>query len=264
MIFYFTGTGNSLQVAKNIGNHNNEDLISISSAMQSGKKSYEYTLKNSEKIGFVFPVYAWGPPKIVLDFIEKLKLNNLNNNYVFAISTCGENIGNTMKILGKRLKKRDLILHSGFSISMPNNYMVMGMDVDSPEESEKKLLKVEDILKDINHTVESRQKNVFKVEKGMAPTLLTAIINPMFNIFSINPKKFYAKDHCISCKICEKVCNTQTIKVDKKPRWGDQCTQCLACINLYPVKAIEYGKATINKGRYKNPNIRIEDLEHSL
>lgn len=64
MIFYFTGTGNSLQVAKNIGNCQGEELISISSLMCKEKEFYEFSLENTEKVGFVFPVYAWGHLKL--------------------------------------------------------------------------------------------------------------------------------------------------------------------------------------------------------
>ena len=76
MIFYFSGTGNSLQAAKNIAKHNNEKLISMAAAINSGKDSFEYNLEENEIIGFVYPIYAWAPPKMVLRFIERLKLNN--------------------------------------------------------------------------------------------------------------------------------------------------------------------------------------------
>lgn len=261
MIFYFTGTGNSLQVAKSIASYNEEKLISISSLMYKNKDTYKYTLGSNEKIGFIFPVYAWGPPRMVLDFIKKLKLNNFNNNYTFAIATCGENIGGTMKTLSNHLKKKSIDLHSGFSLVMPNNYMLMGMDVDSKEESNRKLSELDNRLLYINKVLESKQKNIFQLEKGTMPAILTTIINPLFTKFSINTKKFYARDNCISCGICEKVCNTKTIRVTDRPTWGMECTQCLACINLCPVRAIEYGKGTEKRGRYKNPNITIEELE---
>ncbi|MBU5676127.1 EFR1 family ferrodoxin [Alkaliphilus sp. MSJ-5] len=260
MIFYFTGTGNSLQVAKDISKYHGEKLFSISAAMHKGEESYEYILKDDEKIGFVFPVYAWGAPKMVLDFIAKLKLSNFKDNYVFAVATCGENIGSTMKAFEDKLKKRNIILNSGFSVVMPSNYMIMGMDVDSIEESKKKLLKADKILKEINKVIEEKQKGIFQLEKGHLPNILTSVINPLFTKFSISTEKFYAKDNCISCGICEKVCNTKTIRIDRKPTWGDKCTQCLACINICPVRAIEYGKATVKKGRYKNPNITVDEL----
>lgn len=76
----------------------------------------------------------------------------------------------------------------------------------------------------------------------------------------MNTKKFYANDKCTGCGICESVCNCNTIKVDKKPSWGKECTQCLACMHFCPVKAIQYGKGTEKKGRYKNPKVSIAEM----
>ncbi|MBZ9608015.1 MULTISPECIES: hypothetical protein [Clostridium] len=47
MIFYFSGTGNSLYIAKSIAMQNNENLISIAATMKKDNESYEYTLKDS-------------------------------------------------------------------------------------------------------------------------------------------------------------------------------------------------------------------------
>ncbi|MBB6630771.1 EFR1 family ferrodoxin [Clostridium algidicarnis] len=260
MIFYFSGTGNSFDVAKDIAKHNNEELISIASLINSGKTEFEYILKDNETIGFVYPVYAWAPPKIVLQFIEKLKINNYKDNYIFSVATCGANIGNTMKAMSFALQKRNLELHSGFSLIMPNNYIIMG-DVDSKEVEDKKLSEAKETLKYINGAIDKREKGIFKLVKGVMPGLLTSVINPLFSNGSNKTKKFYAKDNCISCGICESVCNSKTIKVNGKPTWGEDCTQCLACLHLCPVQAIQYGKGTENKGRYKNPNVTIDEMK---
>lgn len=260
MIFYFSGTGNSLQVAKNIAEYNNDKIISIASLMNNGDVKCEYTLTDNETIGFVYPIYAWAPPKIVFDFITKLKFNNYKNNYTFSVATCGANIGNAMKVLSNVLKDNKLKLDSGFSVIMPNNYIIMG-NVDSKEVENKKLLEAEKTLKNINKIIEERRKDIFEIEKGHLPGILTAIVNPLFNKNAINTKKFYANDKCTSCGLCESLCTCKSIKVKGKPQWGEKCTQCLACIHFCPVKAIQYGKGTENKGRYKNPNINVEEMK---
>lgn len=259
MIFYFSGTGNSLYVAKNIANKQGEKIISISKEMNLSKESYHYELKENENIIFIYPIYAWAPPKIVLDFIDKLKFKNYKNNYITSIATCGENIGNTMNLLSKKLNSKGLKLKSGFSIAMPNNYMIMG-DVEPEETRLKKIEEANHILQNINNIISSKQNDIFKIEKGPLPGFMTKIINPLFNKNAINTKKFYTNGKCTGCKICEKVCNTKTIKVNKKPIWGNQCTGCLACINYCPEKAIEFGKSTVKKGRYTNPQISIDEM----
>ena len=256
MVFYFSGTGNSLQAAKNIADYNGEDLISVSERINSGEQLFEYSLSDNQTIGFVFPVYAWGPPGMVLEFIDRLKFNNPSNKYIFSVATCGENIGNTMKSLDSRLAAKGMKLSAGFSLKMPNNYIIMG-DVDSKEVEKEKLAAAEKTLLDINRSIEKRETGVFRVEKGFLPGLLTGVVNPLFNKNALGTQKFYADDNCTGCGLCEKVCNTRTIKLAKKPLWGGKCTQCLACINYCPVKAIQYGKGTVKKGRYTNPNVRV-------
>lgn len=259
MIFYFSGTGNSLYAAKMIALHTGEKLISIAEAENRAEESHEYCLRDDEIAGFVYPVYAWGPPTIVLEFIEKLHLNNYRGNYVFSIVTCGGSIGNTMKVMQNRLRKKDILLNSGFSIPMPNNYIMMG-DVDSKEVEHKKLTASDETLKYINHAIDQRVNGEFKVQKGPLPWLLTGIINPLFNKNAIDTTKFQADHRCTGCGTCEKICNLNNIKVDEKPQWGQRCSQCLACVHYCPMKAIQYGKETEKKGRYTNPKIAISEM----
>lgn len=260
MIFYFSGTGNSLQVAKAIGKENNLEVISIASIMNNKKGCYSYELKEQEPIGFVFPVYAWGPPWMVLKFIDKLKLTNYKNNYSFTVVTCGANIGNTLKLIQGSMKKKQMSLNSGFSIVMPNNYIIMG-DVDSKEIEKQKLIGAEKSIEEINKIINEKRDGEFKVLKGRMPSILTSVINPLFNKNAMKTKKFYANDKCTACGICENVCNSNCIKVIERPHWEGSCSQCLACINFCPVHAIQYGKGTEKKGRYRNPNISIEEMK---
>lgn len=263
MIFYFSGTGNSLYAAKSIAEYNNDKVVSIAGAVNNKDNSLEFTLKDDEVIGFVFPIYAWGPPKLVLEFIERLKLANYKNNYIFAAATCGANIGNTMKHLASALKKKELSLSSAFSLVMPNNYIVMG-DVDSKEVEQEKLIKAEDALQAINKIVAERRKGVFELVKGPVPFLLTSVIHPAFMKGASHTEGFYATDECNSCGICEKVCSFKNIKVEGKPHWGRNCTQCHACISYCPTKAVQYSKGTVKKGRYKNPNISLQEMINGI
>lgn len=253
MICYFSGTGNSEYVARYIGNILSEKVLSI--AEENLKTKKEYFLEENETIGFIYPIYAWAPPKLVIDFIKDIKLKNYNKNYIFSIATCGANIGNTMEIMKNVLKLKKLTLNSGFSLSMPNNYIIMG-DVDSKEVENEKLKAAELRLNNISQILVERKNKVIDVEKGAMPWVLSNIVNPLFIRFGINAKKFYADSKCIGCKTCQNVCPTRNIVMDgEKPKWEQNCISCLACINRCPVRAIQYGKSTQNKGRYVNPNI---------
>ena len=75
MIFYFSGCGNSRHVAETLAVGLNDTLIFIPEAAREGR--YEYELAENESLGFVFPVYSWAPPKLVLDFVEKMNMRDL-------------------------------------------------------------------------------------------------------------------------------------------------------------------------------------------
>lgn len=258
MKFYFSGTGNSLYVAKKLGDRE-EELISIAKLMDKKDKVYEFILKENESIGFIYPIYAWGPPKIVVEFINKIKFINFNNNYVYAVATCGENIGNSMNIINKSLAKKGIALSSGFSVIMPNNYVIFG-DVDSDDVVKTVIDKADKRINEVNEIIKSRRCDIFDVVKGPMPGILTSIVHPLFKKQATSTKYFYAKDECNGCGICEKVCNSNTIKVEGKPVWGKECTGCLACLHLCPNKSINYGKGTEKKGRYVNPFIKRREM----
>lgn len=259
MKFYFSGTGNSLDVAKKLGNKE-EQVISIARLMTDESSSLSFDLTDGEAIGFIFPIYAWAPPKMVLDFINKVTFNNYKNNYIYFVATCGENAGETSKVMSKSLMSKGLKLNSGFSMVMPNNYIIMG-NVYNDEKNKELLVKAEERIAEINSIIKERKADVFQVEKGPVPFLLTGVINPFFSKFATNTKSFNVNNQCIGCRICEKVCNSKTIKVKGKPTWGEECTGCLACIHYCPTKAINYGKSTIKKGRYVNPNVNNDEMK---
>ena len=106
MIFYFSGTGNSKWIANTVSSYQQERLISIAGEMTDPANSFHYTLQNNEKIGFVFPVYSWAPPAIVLDFLRKIRLENYHGQYMFFICSCGDEAGLTLNKKKKESSKK--------------------------------------------------------------------------------------------------------------------------------------------------------------
>lgn len=256
MIFYFTGTGNSLFFAKNLAEKLGENLVSIPEVMKRGIPENGYLFPENETLGFIFPVYAWGPPKMVLDFISGLTVKG-SAPYVFSLCTCGDEEGRTTDVLRKALHGRGLSLDSAFSVQMPNNYII-GYDVDSPDLVNAKFKNAEEKVVSIFEILSARQKQVFHLRPGKLPALKTAVVNPLFNRFAMSTGKFYATDACIRCGLCERICPVSSITVKEKPIWGKSCTQCLGCLNRCPVKAIQYGPGTLTKGRYIHPVLKSE------
>ena len=58
-------------------------------------------------------------------------------------------------------------------------------------------------------------------------------------------RHFSIFDDCVSCGICEKVCQGKNIVMkDGKPSFQNKCQQCMACIQTCPKKAINYKNLT--------------------
>ncbi|GAG82897.1 unnamed protein product, partial [marine sediment metagenome] len=85
-IYYFTGTGNSLKAARDLCEKlKGCELIPIAKVWE-----MEDLVSTSKKVGFFFPLYYSGLPKIVLDFVKELEV--YKSNYFFACVTSAEDL----------------------------------------------------------------------------------------------------------------------------------------------------------------------------
>ena len=235
MIYYFSGTGNSKWVAEQIASRTDDIAANIT------ERSAVPSIDN-QTIGIVFPIYAWGAPEPVLDFLKNLVGKP---TFTFGVCTCGADAGDAMKKLCGLFP-----LNSSYSVAMPSNY-IMGADLESNDVIVSKIVKAQEKLKTIEAQIISKQ-SVVDVNKGNLPWIKSNLANLGFNKFARSTKPFYVTDKCTSCRQCAQSCPANTIRiVDGKPQWSEKCYQCTACINLCPEKAIEYGKATPTRGRYQ-------------
>ena len=234
MIFYFSGTGNSRWAAQTLAERLGDTAKSILDGMVPN-------LTGEARVGLVFPIYAWGVPEPMLDFVKILPKTDA---FTFGLCTCGADAGQAMKKLSKIFP-----LDSSYSLAMPNNYVV-GSELDAPEEVREKLAAARKSLETIAGEIGRRQR-VYRVEEGKLPFLKSNLINKGFNGYARSTKPFAVTDRCVGCGQCAALCPAKTITMaDGKPRWGDKCYQCMACINRCPQKAIEYGEGTKNRRRY--------------
>ena len=254
-IYYFTGTGNSLNIARSLSEKLNEcELIPIAKVWEEDQLA-----SSTEKVGFVFPLYYAGLPKIVYDFLNKIELSK--SNYFFAVVTYAGDINTTPLLqIETILNTKSKALSAGFYVLMPNNFII-GYDVHSEDRQRKYFEEAIKIIDTIQKTVENSENNLrkdffekrrFKSEK----------FNKDFrdNVYGYD-KSFYAEDNCTSCGICVKVCPINNINLEKGiPQWLHKCQQCLACINFCPEKCIQFGDKTIKTQRYNHPEITFKDI----
>lgn len=252
MIYYFSGTGNSYAVAKALADHLQEPLQDIAQAVRN--QSYSYTLTEGERLGFVFPIYAWAPPKMVLDFIKELKLHYKYMPYTFAVCTCGASAGKSIDFVQDALTQKNLTLNSGFSVVMPDNCITL-FEAESEASIKEKLTKADQTVQRIQKAIRLGKTDFFRVKRGKFAKTLSYAVNPLFQKGGMKTKHFYVSDACIGCGLCETSCTSSCIKMTvNKPVWTeDTCNMCLACLHRCPVTAIQYGKKTIKRDRYLHP-----------
>lgn len=245
MIFYFTGTGNSLAAAKALL-AKGEALVNMAEANREGR--FTYQVAEGEAVGIVFPVYFYSLPMVVIDFLDRLQLKDVT--YLYAVITCGGGISQAGALLKKKLVGKGLRLDYVSELVMPDNYILLY--ANKAEGWEARLRKADERLAEIAKDVEKR--SFVKIGKH---TMISELMAAVY-MRARRTKKFCAEDSCVGCGLCEKNCPEGVISLaGGRPVWTkEKCTQCLACINRCPVRAIQYGKRTKKQGRYVHPELK--------
>jgi Pyruvate/2-oxoacid:ferredoxin oxidoreductase delta subunit len=251
-LYYFTGTGNSLWVARTLAQElGGAELESI--ADDKARKTID-----SGVIGLVFPVRIWGVPRLILDFVKELK--PLHPDYVFAIAVNAGQVANTLVQIRNVLRRTGLKLSTGFEITMPSNYIPWG----GPGPREKQKQRFESAKKKISGIAAAiKRKDESPVEKGplWQRVLFTLFYKMSFRRIPQMDRKFWVDEKCNQCTICSKVCPAGNIILQEgKPTWNQRCEQCFACLQWCSQQAIQYGKKTPRYERYHHPEVKLNDV----
>ena len=221
-----------------------EPLIDMAAARKA--KEYSFETKGA-RVGFIFPVYCYTLPDVVLDFVRGLSLDECG--YVFAIVTCGGGIGGTGKYLSNELKKKGIHLDYLTPLLMPDN-TVFYFEIKSKEETDARLEAARVRLGEIREELNAE-------DHRSARGISSAFLRPMYHLIA-GTKDFNVTDDCIHCGMCARLCPDEAIRMEEgRPVWvKKRCTKCSACINRCPKAAIQYGKATAGRLRYVNPILK--------
>ena len=284
MIFYFSGTGNTKWAASKLAAATREDLISIAPYMRADDSSHNlaepFILKENERLGFVFPVHGWRVPKLVREFISKMKIlressdatvenkakadDSLKNRpFAYCVCTAGDSIGLTIENLNKVISQNPSLqvlgiteVSSSYSLIMPESYIGLPfMDVDPKEREIRKKENAAQELAVVCEEIFDRKEGISRLVKGPIPWFFTKVVGGFFENVLITDKRFHVeKDRCVKCGICANVCPVGDIKGGhgEYPVWlhHKDCLTCFTCYHHCPHHAIEFGNQTQKKGQY--------------
>lgn len=284
MIFYFSGTGNTKWAASKLAAATREDLISIAPYMRADDSSHNlaepFILKENERLGFVFPVHGWRVPKLVREFICKMKIQRepsdasaenkakaddclKNRPFAYCVCTAGDSIGLTIENLNEVISQNPSLqalgiteVSSSYSLIMPESYIGLPfMDVDPKEREIRKKENAAQELAVVCEEIFDRKEGINRLVKGPIPWFFTKVVGGFFENVLITDKRFHVeKDRCVKCGICANVCPVGDIKGGhgEYPVWlhHKDCLTCFTCYHHCPHHAIEFGNQTQKKGQY--------------
>lgn len=256
-IFYFSGTGNSLFAAKQLGTLllDEVNMISITDYTEHQRMTTE-----ADCVIFVCPVYFQTIPDIVKSFINKLDFS-VSSSYICGIVTCNGGPGHSLFALNRMLKKKGHALGSGFTIDMPGNSLIV-RDYTNPQQIRAARLEASyQKISKIAEYINAKDMGIIEGSDG-AKYHLKGIITGIFARYIYRtPTKFKSMKACTRCGVCTRVCPRGNIRIGKHGViWGKKCEHCLACFHWCPNKAVEIGKSTIGKLRYHHPDINVNDM----
>ena len=245
-ICYFTGTGNSLYIARCIGG----ELYPISQLM----RQHEIVIKD-EAVGIVCPCYAGEMPMMVRDFLVRA---DIETDYLFFVYTYGMSYGAAFANAKAACEDGGMKLSYVNAIKMVDNYLP-GFEVQNQldtlpkKDVEGQIAKLlEDIAErrttDVKITAGTRAK--MKLQKSMMGDRI---------LKRDAAKEYIVNEDCILCGNCARVCPTNNINVTDKVRFGLNCEVCYACIHNCPKTAIHL-KNEKSAVRFRNEHVTLADL----
>ena len=248
IIYCYSGTGNCLDIAKNIARElGDTDIVMMRRAPAMPDA------RGAKRVGFIFPCYAGGLPGGVEETMNAITVDPVS--YKFAVCSCSAYPGTGLSIADGifHLDYWQVLSHQCSCIWLfPHTLMVPPLSPEGAQErSEREAKRIGQEVKALKRTETPPKANPLnKAESSAWPKLSKR-----------KAKQFAVSSMCVGCGTCAKVCPKDNIRmIDGKPQFGTDCLQCLACLQYCPQEAISLGKVTQKREHYHNPNVTADDL----
>jgi len=274
LFLYFSGTGNTDYVAHYLARKLVRPSVKIE--LRSMEWQSAETVTDFDLLAIGFPVYAGDSPKFVQDYLARLPSGEGRGAFVFC--TKGAFAAGAVWRNLRRLAARGYVPLGGGSVLMPGTDGLAMVPKDSWM-ARKALEKDYDHLKDADRLAEKMAsvlsdllngRPIESLRQPLPPRLALVVSDRAWAfLYKLTENyvraRFHADERCTACELCVRVCPVDNIEMrDSRPHFMDRCILCLRCLHACPEEAIQIGRLTVGKFRWKGPKGDFKPLRMRL
>lgn len=254
MIYYFTGTGNSLWAARELAEQLGEQMDDLANFED------KPLVCEDEVIGFVCPTYMASLPWFVKKVLLDASLNS--DAYIFLVVTSNTGDGRfSSKSMDSLLVRNGATLAACFDLQMPGNCIE-----SSAQENEERLLAAPATVAEIAERVAAKARNHTSSGEAAKDDVVekSSFYGKKRSLFRMAAFTFDVTSDCNGCGICADICPVQSISIqDGKAVHSGLCAACLACFHWCPKHAtLLTSRMLRGRSQYHHPEVTLSDIEN--
>ena len=241
LIICFSQTGNTRKVAEYV----RDGIVKVTGQcdMVNQADVGPGSLTDYDLVGLGCPVFYFQEPFNIRDFIERLPM--LKDRQWFIFCTHGSVLGNTLRSMGERLRKKGIMVigshHTYADATLPfYPYPTLttghpdAVDLEAARAFGKKIAERSQRIAEGDKSLIAPPASVPDDWVRTAEMLTHDFMEQMFPRLRIDMEK------CTHCHVCEENCPVKGIDVEvEPPRIQQPCIYCWNCAKICPSLAIE-------------------------
>lgn len=238
-IYYFSGTGNTKFVAKQIEKY----FVDLEEHVSSFSIEQDTKVEDVDLVVIGGPIYAGNVPEKLIRWVLRNVPSTLKGKAITFTTSAGlQNAFGTGSISTKLSKKGYKILGQ-LKYELPRNYYFEKYEIPSERQISELFAKTKSKIPEDLKEIQMENGEFFKT-KALGIDLIAETMSFMTRFMG---KSFSVNDNCIQCKKCVKSCPTNNIILKKKISFKLNCMMCTRCIHHCPENAIMYKGKTVKQ-----------------
>lgn len=269
IIYYFSGTGNSRNVAWWIADEAEKAGLHSSVINIAGinRKQIE-TPPRKSLVGFCSPTHGFNFPSIMLNFLWRFPKSD---NDVFIVNTrAGMKLwkiplvgltGIAQIFAAVVLKFKGYRIRGMRPVDLPSNWLIVHPGIRE-KVVDSMFIRCERQVRKFAVKILNGRKNYRALYDIIQDLLISPVAIGYYLIGRfVLAKSLIASRDCDSCNLCIKSCPVKAIKeIDNRPFWTIRCESCMQCINICPKRAIQTAHGLVIGALYLIMTVGMEYL----